>query len=78
MSNVVVWGTSISAIGSSQRRRDTSAGDLRVTDSGEIRVAFLAPSQVEFLRITGAGDHPVLWHIPQGVLRVELFQHQPG
>ncbi len=59
MSNVVVWGTSIAPTSASLRRRITSAGDLRVTDDGSLRKAFVAPSQVIFLRKTAAADQRV-------------------
>lgn len=59
MSNQVIWGTSIAPASFSLRRRATSEGDLRVTSDGAVRVAYVAPPQIVFLRKTSAGDQRV-------------------
>lgn len=59
MSNTVLWGTNIATAQSATRWRQTSEDDLRVTDSGDIRLAFIPPSQVIFDRITSVGDQRV-------------------
>lgn len=56
MSNILLWGTSITPSGSSLGDRVTSAGDVRVDDSGDIRVVSVPGLQVIFFRDDDTGD----------------------
>lgn len=59
MSVKQLWGTGIAPEATLQRRRITSAGDVRVTSQGDVRVATIPSPQVIFLRTTSVGDQRV-------------------
>lgn len=59
MSNTLLWGTGIAPPERSLRRRAISTGDLRVTDEGDQRVAYIPPVSVKYLRKTSEGDQRV-------------------
>jgi hypothetical protein len=59
MSLLPLWGTGIAPADSLLRRRVTSDGFHRTTDTGVGRVAYIRPAQVLFGRITSVGDRRV-------------------
>lgn len=56
MSNTPLWGTGIASPERSLRRRGTSTGDTRVTSAGDLRVAYIPPDQIKYIRVTDTGD----------------------
>lgn len=56
MSTTQIWGTSLQPAEFALRRRATSDGDVRVTDEGDTRVAYISPAQIKFRRVTSVGD----------------------
>jgi hypothetical protein len=54
--NVVIWGTSIAPASSSLRWRTDSDGNIRITSEGDIRNAYIAPSQIVNNRVDSDGN----------------------